>query len=98
MRIPIAEARIPDAIVAAPTKAVWFVDNNVLHERTDPALIEALLAQPGRMVLTPHVMEESQAWLIRHPEHPFVKAIKAGRAKPAVWGGSCSGGAWKGSV
>ena len=76
---------VADSIAQAPPDAVWFIDNNVLDDEVDPAIIEALLAVPGRMVLTPLVMQEARDWLMRRPEHPFVKAIKSGDAKPAEW-------------
>jgi hypothetical protein len=69
---------VADSIAQAPPDAVWFIDNNVLDDEVDPAIIEALLAVPGRMVLTPLVMQEARDWLMRRPEHPFVKAINSG--------------------
>jgi hypothetical protein len=76
--VPVAES-----IVRAPEEAVWFIDNNVIADDVDPAIIEALLAVPGRMVLTPLVMQEMRPWLMRNPEHPLGKAIKSGQAHPS---------------
>jgi hypothetical protein len=84
-RVPMDTVPVAESIAQAPPEAVWFIDNNVLDDDVDPAIIEALLAAPGRMVLTPLVMQEARDWLMRHPEHPFMKAIKKGDAKPGEW-------------
>jgi hypothetical protein len=84
-RVPMSTVPVAKSIECGPVEAAWFIDNNVLADSVDPAIIEALLDVPGRMVLTPLVMQESKTWLERHPEHPFVRAIKKGTAEPAEW-------------
>jgi hypothetical protein len=84
-RVPMDSVPVAESIARAPDEAVWFIDNNVISDDVDPGIIEALLAVPGRMVLTPLVMQESRDWLVRHPEHALAQAIKRGDAKPAEW-------------
>lgn len=84
-RVPMNTVPVAESIARAPEEAVWFIDNNVIADDVDPAIIEALFAVPGRMVLTPLVMQEMHSWLMRHPEHPLGKAIKSGQAGPSEW-------------
>ncbi len=84
-RVPMDTVEVARSISESPDEAVWFIDNNVLADDVDDAIIEALLEKPGRMVLTPLVMAESRDWLTRHPGHVLVRAIKNGTAKPAEW-------------
>ncbi|HEY4450549.1 MAG TPA: hypothetical protein VGN13_03005 [Solirubrobacteraceae bacterium] len=84
-RVPMDSIQVAESIARAPHEAVWFIDNNVIADDVDAAIVEALLAVPGRMVLTPLVMQEMQPWLMRHPEHPLSKAMKSGQAQPGEW-------------
>src|SRR5450759_4534322 len=84
-RVPMNSVPVAESIARAPEEAVWFIDNNVIADDVDPAIIEAPLALPGRMVLTPLVMREMHPWLVRHPEHLLGKAIKRGQAQPSEW-------------
>jgi hypothetical protein len=84
-RVPIADAQVAESIARAPEEAVWFVDNNVFSEDVDPAIVEALLEMPGRMVLTPLVNQELLDWLPRHRDNPMARAIEAGTMKAAEW-------------
>jgi hypothetical protein len=72
--IPITDAKLPETIRGAGD-AAFFCDTSVFDERLDPAIIEAMLAAPNRLVLTPFVMAESKDWLGRHPDHPLAAAI-----------------------
>jgi hypothetical protein len=81
-RVPIETARLPETIAGAGD-AAFFCDTSIFNNELDPAIIEALLAEPDRLVLTPFVIEESKEWLGRHPEHPLTSAIlkKAARVQ-----------------
>jgi len=74
-RIPIADAMLPESIGAAPTDAAFFCDSSAITDALDPAIFEAMLGVPGRLVLTPFVIGESKEWLGRHLDHPLAAAI-----------------------
>jgi hypothetical protein len=71
---PITKMRLHEAITGSGD-AAYFCDTSVFDERIDPAIVEAMLDVPGRLVLTPFVMAESKKWLDRHPDHPLAAAI-----------------------
>ena len=81
-QVPIETVQVAESIAQAPEEAVFFCDNSVFDEDLDPAITEALLEVPGRMVLTPFVMAELQPWLRRHLDHPLARAMLKDEAKP----------------
>jgi hypothetical protein len=58
--------------------AAFFCDNCVYDYTAPDDLWEALLATPERLVMTPNVWRELHPWLIKHPDHGFVRAYKGG--------------------
>ncbi len=62
--------------------AAFFLDNAFFDDRIDDSVWEALLAEPGRLVITPRVWDELKEWLGRRKQHPVSKAIAA--KNPAV--------------
>jgi hypothetical protein len=80
--VPIETAKVPESIARAPEEAVFFCDNSVFDKEFDPAITEALLAVPGRMVLTPFVMA---------PGHPGRCQQKASAGKQLNRSGTLAG-------
>jgi hypothetical protein len=78
--IPVTDAKLPETI-ARSGDAAYFCDSSVFDQNVDPAIIEAMLAVPDRLVLSPLVMAESREWLGRHPDHPLAAAIINREAK-----------------
>lgn len=74
-RVPIETVQVADSIASSPEEAVFFCDSSAFTERLDPAITEALLAVPDRLVLTPFVIAESKEWLGRHLDHPLAQAF-----------------------
>jgi hypothetical protein len=74
-RIPIADALVPESIAGASADTAFFCDSSAITDKLDPAMFEALLAVPDRLVLTPFVIAESKEWLGRHLEHPLAAAM-----------------------
>jgi hypothetical protein len=62
---------------AAEDGAVFFVDASVFHNRTDPAVVEALLGTPGSTVLIPQTKAELTPWTSTRPESSIAKALAA---------------------
>lgn len=79
-RVSIEDINLPETIAGAGD-AVFFCDSSVFNDRLDPAIVEAMLAVPDRLVLTPFVIAESKEWLGRRPSHPLTKAIAKKEAK-----------------
>jgi len=71
-------SEICENIAANPERASFFCDTSLFDDRTDDRLWAALLNEPGKLVIVPHVYEELKPWLGRRPEHPVAKAIAAG--------------------
>lgn len=74
-RVPIADALVPESIASAPADTAFFCDSSAITDKLDPAIFEALLAVPDRLVLTPFVIAESREWLGRHLDHPLAAAM-----------------------
>ena len=75
----------------------FFVDNGVFDDATPDEVWRALLAQRGRLVITPKVWEELKHWLTRRPTHPVNQAIRQGEEGPiAIYGapGEDESGYW----
>lgn len=80
-QVPVASVHVARIIEQARGVA-FFCDNSIFHDHLDPAILAALLAVPGRMVLTPLVMRELRPWLMARPEHQLTDAIKRAVARP----------------
>lgn len=69
--------RIVSSIAAESDLAV-FCDTSAFDDTTPMELWDALLSEPGRLVLTQRVSGELSQWLKRRQTHPVTVAIRAG--------------------
>ena len=72
-RVPLDPANIADSISQADN-ASFFCDNSLFHDRLDRSILEALIAVPNKMALSPLVIRELEPWLRNRPRHPLAKA------------------------
>jgi hypothetical protein len=73
-KVPTDWGRLTDALSDEGDLAV-FCDNSAFDEDAPPELWNALLAEPGRLVLTGRVLRELLPWLRTHRSHPVTRAI-----------------------
>src|SRR6267378_5204184 len=72
----ISQVDLPASIAAAAEDgAVFFVDTSLFDDRTDPAVVEALLGTMASTVLIPQVKEELASYVSARPQAAIAKAL-----------------------
>jgi hypothetical protein len=73
-----AWADVVATVEGAPAGTAFVCDTSLFDDVTDPRLWTALLGTPGKLHLTPRVLQELDPWFASRPLHPVKVALDTG--------------------
>jgi hypothetical protein len=89
---PYSARKFAEALHGHPHRPLLYCDSSLFDEKTDSRIFDALVAGPGRTIITPGVRRELEPWLAHHEGLPIARAIRNTEGSIEVRTSDCHSG------